>query len=262
MRNFKLTIEYDGSRYNGWQVQKGERTIQGCFFDACRNAISSEKFEFFGAGRTDGGVHALAQCAHLKVNTSLNPSQVRMKLNDELPYDIHVSLAEEVAPDFHARYDATARSYLYLIAKRRSAFGKNYTWWVKDRLDTSRMAESALVMTGLKDFGSFTDPDGETSSTKAEVFWIDIHETRDLIAIHTAGSHFLWKMVRRMTGTLVEAGRGKLSKTDIEKFFHHLSTTPARLTAPPSGLYLERVYYNRQTPERGKGILPQILNLK
>lgn len=262
MPNFKLTIEYEGTRYSGWQVQKGEKTIQGCFFDACRNLFGNERFDFFGAGRTDGGVHAFAQVAHLNVNTTLSPNQIRMGINDQLPYDVNVIRIEKADPDFHARHDATARSYLYLISKRRSAFGKNYTWWVKDKLDTLKMNEAAKILTGFRDYFSFTDPDAETGSTKVEVFWVDIHDTSEMIAIHIAGSHFLWKMVRRLVGTMVETGRGKLSAVEIMQFFKQYSSIPAKLTAPPSGLYLERVYYGNQNPERGIKIVPQILTLR
>ena len=262
MSRFRLIIEYDGTRYNGWQVQKGERTVQGCFFDACRQVFNNEKYEFFGAGRTDGGVHALAQVAHLEVKTELSPPRIRMGINDNLPHDVNVLRVETVSPDFHARFDATARSYVYLISQRRTAFGKNYVWWVKDKLDVSRMQEMARIMSGFRDYKSFTDPEAESGSTKVEVHWVDIHTFQDLIAIHIVGSHFLWKMVRRMTGVMVEAGRGKLSTGEAEQFFGQFSPIPARLTSPPAGLYLERVYYNQEPPDRGIKVIPHLLNLR
>lgn len=262
MPRFKLIIEYDGTRYKGWQVQKGEKTVQGCFFDAFRKVFDNEKFEFFGAGRTDGGVHALAQAAHLDVKTDLNPSQIKMGINDNLPHDINVLRVDGVSPDFHARHDATARSYVYLLSQRRTAFGKNHAWWVKDRLDADRMLESADIMAGFRDYRSFTDQDAETGSTKVEVNWVDIYSFHDLIAIHVVGSHFLWKMVRRIVGVLVETGRGKLQADETEQFFRQFSPAPARLTAPPSGLYLEKVYYGHKPPERGIRVIPHLLNLR
>jgi len=260
MARFKLIIEYDGTRYNGWQVQKGEKTIQGSFFDACKSAFGDEKFEFFGAGRTDGGVHALAQTAHLEAKTELTPLQLKIKLNENLPYDINVLRAEKALPDFHARRDATSRSYVYLISQRKTAFGKNHVWWVKDRLDLAKMQETATSLAGFKDYRSFTDPEAETASTKVNVYWIDIFKVNDLIAIHITGSHFLWKMVRRLAGVIVEAGRGKFLPEDADQLFTGFSPFPAKVTAPPSGLYLQNVYYRNEIPARGINYLPKLLN--
>jgi tRNA pseudouridine38-40 synthase len=262
MARFKLTIEYDGTRYNGWQVQKGEKTIQGAFFDACKALFGNQKFEFYGSGRTDGGVHAFAQVAHLDVETRLSPEKIKFGLNDKLPHDIAVLSVETAHPKFHARYDATARSYIYLISHRRSAFGKPFAWWIKDVLNHQKMEEAAKALTGFKDFKSFTDKDAETTSTKVELMWIDIHRMEDITAIHIVGSHFLWKMVRRLTGVLVEAGRGKLSIAQIEGMFEKHSGIPAKLTAPSAGLYLDKVYFNNETPHRGRQVVPFLLRLK
>ncbi len=262
MARFKITLEYDGSRYAGWQLQKGEKTIQGAFFDACKVLFPNKKFEFYGAGRTDAGVHALEQIAHLEIDTDLSPQRIQYGLNDKLPHDINVLLIEPASPKFHARYDATARSYIYLISRRRSAFGKGNIWWVKDALSIEKMNLAAQMLQGFKDFRSFTDKNAETESTKVEVMWVDVLPIGDLTAIHVVGSHFLRKMVRRMVGVIVEAGRGKLQTSEIEQFFNTRHDVPARLTAPPSGLYLEKVYYNKEQPLRGKSIVPQILRLR
>ena len=262
MARFKLTIEYEGSRYSGWQLQKGAKSVQGSFFDACKSVFGDQTFEFYGSGRTDGGVHALGQVAHLDVKTNLSLPQIQFKLNAALPYDINILSVEQATPKFHARYDATARSYIFLISTRRSAFGKNYSWWIKDTLNVQLMQQAAEKLTGFKDYQSFTDKDAETNSTKVEVKWIDVHETDDLIVIHLVASHFLWKMVRRITGVLVEAGREKLSLNEIDKMFKSFSPVPAKLTAPGAGLYLHKVYYNNQAPERGREVIPQIISLK
>ncbi len=262
MARFKITLEYDGTRYAGWQLQKGEKTVQGAFFDACKLLFPNKKFEFYGAGRTDAGVHALEQTAHLEVDTDLSLQRIQYGLNDKLPYDINVLLVEQAAQKFHARYDATARSYIYLISHRRSAFGKGNIWWVKDALSIEKMNRAAQQLQGFKDYQSFTDKNAETESTKVEVMWVDILPVGDLTAIHVVGSHFLWKMVRRMVGVIVEAGRGNLNGSEIEQFFSGRNEVPARLTAPPSGLYLEKVYYNKEQPRRGKSLVPQILRLR
>lgn len=259
---FKLTIEYDGSRYAGWQVQKGERTVQGAFFDACKKVFGETKFEFFGAGRTDAGVHAFGQVAHLEVDSKISAERLMLSLNDNLPYDINVLAVEQVNPKFHARYDAVERSYIYLISKRRTAFGKSNVWWVRDTLDVDSMRKAAKEMTGKRDFASFTDKDAETPNTIVYINSIEIYETQDLIAIHITGSHFLWKMVRRMVGILVEIGRGNITMVDIDNMFNTYSSLPAKLTAPAAGLYLEHVYYKGEHTVHGPQLVPQLLRLK
>jgi tRNA pseudouridine38-40 synthase len=246
MGRFKLTLEYEGTRYSGWQMQKGGKTIQGEILDACRELFDTSEIDLFGAGRTDGGVHALGQVAHLEVETELAPLRIRYGINDRLPPDICIINVEEAHPKFHARHDANARSYIYQISRRRTAFGKKFVWWIKDQLDIEKMNEAAKNFAGLKDYRSFTDEEQEGSSTKVEVLHASVIEFGDLIIFHVIGSHFLWKQVRRMTGVLVEAGRGKLSSAEISSFFKSPSDVPARLTAPPSGLFLERVYYRNE----------------
>ena len=156
---FKMTLEYEGTRYSGWQIQKNARTVQGDLAAALRKIFNTDDLELYGSGRTDAGVHALAQVAHLEVATMLAPEIIRMKVNDELPPDINILEVEKISPAFHARHDAEARSYLYQISRRRTAFGKRYVWWVKDRLDIRAMREAASLFQGMKDFRSFTDDD-------------------------------------------------------------------------------------------------------
>jgi tRNA pseudouridine38-40 synthase len=243
MSRYKLTLEYEGTKYTGWQMQKGGKSVQGEILDACRDLFDQDSIEIYGAGRTDSGVHALAQVAHLEVNTDLIPLKIKYGINDRLPSDISILNVEEVNPKFHARHDAIARSYIYQISRRRTAFGKKYVWWIKDNLDLNLMKVAASKFQGLKDYRSFTDESQESGSTKVEIKHAAVYEFGDLIIFHVIGSHFLWKQVRRMTGVLVEAGRGKLSPEDILSFFKTPSDIPAKLTAPPSGLFLERVYY-------------------
>ncbi len=243
MSRYKLTLEYEGTKYSGWQIQKGGKSIQGEILDACRSLFGTDKIDLFGAGRTDSGVHALGQVAHLGVETDLPPLRIKYGINDRLPSDISIIGVEEADPAFHARKDAVARSYIYQISRRRTAFGKKYVWWIKDTLDAALMSEAASHFTGLKDFRSFTDDEQESGSTKVELIHTKIHEFGDLIVFHVIGSHFLWKQVRRMTGVIVEAGRGKLPPAEIPSFFKVHSEVPAKLTAPPSGLFLEKVYY-------------------
>ena len=244
MPRFKLTIEYDGTRYSGWQMQKGGKSIQGEILDACRELFSTEKIDLYGAGRTDGGVHAIGQVAHLDVDTDLPLIRIKYGINDRLPPDICILNVEEADPEFHARHNAVARSYIYQISRRRTAFGKKHVWWIKDQLDIKKMDEVAKCFIGLKNFKSFTDENQEQSSTKVEIKYAAVNDFGDLIVFHVIGSHFLWKQVRRMTGVIVEAGRLKIQPTEVLSFFRNKSDIPARLTAPPSGLFLEKVYYD------------------
>jgi tRNA pseudouridine38-40 synthase len=243
MARFKIIIEYEGTRFSGWQVQKNARTVQGEINEAIRKSFQTTSFEFYGSGRTDAGVHALQQIAHLDIKTMLAPEIIRMKINDELPADINIVEVEKATIDFHARHDAMARSYLYQISRRRTAFGKKFVWWIKDPLDIVKMRQAAEMFIGLKDFQSFTADDPEEKSTKVHLNSIELQQAGDLILVRIVGSHFIWKMVRQIIGVLVEVGRGKISLNDVKKFLHIKSDEPAKLTAPPSGLFLERVYY-------------------
>jgi tRNA pseudouridine38-40 synthase len=246
MSRLKLTIEYDGTRYSGWQMQKGGKSIQGEIMDACRDLFKVDEIDLFGAGRTDGGVHALGQIAHLNIVTELPLLRIKYGINDRLPPDICIINVEPAESNFHARHDAVARSYIYQISQRRTAFGKKYVWWIKDQLSSEQMNNAAKHFIGLKDFRNFTDKEQEQGSTKTEILHAEVNNFGDLIIFHVIGSHFLWKQVRRMTGILVEAGRGNLSSTDVASFFKGSTDIPARFTAPPSGLFLEKVYYKKE----------------
>jgi tRNA pseudouridine38-40 synthase len=238
----KLTIEYAGTRYSGWQVQKNARTVQGELERAVHEATRLDEFELYGSGRTDAGVHALAQVAHLDISADLPAETLRRRINDALPADIVVLRVERVRHRFHARHDAVARSYLYQVARRRTAFAKPFVWWVRDHLSVAAMRDAARMFVGFHDFRAFSDDEPEAKSTDVLVDRFDIHEDDDLILFHIEGSHFIWKMVRRMVGVLVEVGRGGLATADVQELLVS-GTGAARLTAPASGLFLERVYY-------------------
>jgi tRNA pseudouridine38-40 synthase len=256
MPRFKLTIEYAGTRYSGWQIQKNARTVQGEINRAVGVVTGRRDFELYGSGRTDAGVHAIGQVAHLDVSTNLPPETLRRRVNDELPADINLLQATVVPHRFHARHDAVARSYLYQIARRRTAFAKPFVWWVKEDLDVGRMRDAAAAFVGLRDFASFaaSDADGEEpKSTRVLVDAVEVGEDGDLILIRIDGSHFLWKMVRRIVGTLVAVGRGEWSRDEVTRLLTTRSDAAARVTAPASGLFLEGVRYKgdaRQRPLR------------
>jgi tRNA pseudouridine38-40 synthase len=242
-----LVLEYAGTRYSGWQKQKNARTVQGDLEYAIAEVLDTGEFECQGSGRTDAGVHALMQVAHLEARVSLPLETFRRRINDTLPPDINLLSVSKAAARFHARHHAVARSYLYQVSRRRTAFAKPYVWWVKEPLDLGAMQNAAAAFAGMHDFRSFSDDDPEEKSTDVLIEAVQVGDAGDLILIRVAGSHFLWKMVRRMVGVLVEIGRGGLPASRVESFLDERSATPARLTAPASGLFLERVFYEGDT---------------
>jgi tRNA pseudouridine38-40 synthase len=247
---FKLIIEYAGTRYSGWQIQTNARTVAGEIDRAARTVTGRKDFELYGSGRTDAGVHALGQVAHLDVATSLPAETLRRRLNDDLPADINILTTAVVPHRFHARHDAVARRYVYQVSTRRTAFAKPFVWWVKEELDLARMTEAAGAFVGMHDFGAFSardDRDDAGSSSRVLLERLDLVIDGSLVLIVVEGSHFLWKMVRRLVGVLVAVGQGELKAGAAAALLRSESDAPARLTAPASGLFLERVYYRGDT---------------
>ena len=243
MARFKLFVEYAGTKYSGWQIQKNARTVQGELTRVIADVTAQKQFELYGSGRTDAGVHALEQVAHLDIITAIPAETLRRRINDALPSDINVLKVELAQRKFHARHDAVSRSYLYQISRRRTAFAKHFVWWVRDELDIARMRAAAGAFSGMKDFRSFTDDDADEKSTIVAIERIEIAEDGDLVIVRVEGSHFLWKMVRRMVGVMVDVGIGGTTVEKAAAFLREDSNIPAQLTAPASGLFLERVYY-------------------
>ena len=253
MPTWKLELEYEGTRYRGWQIQHNARTIQGEIQDAARKLFSG-MFEIYGSGRTDAGVHAVGQIAHLKVDelrVNITPKQIQFGFNDILPHDINILKVSNAPDNFHARHDAVARYYLYQISRRRTAMAKNFVWWIKDELEANAMATAARLLVGRHDFASFSEQEeGKKQSTKVEVFHADVFEDGELICFRIGASHFLWKMVRRIVGMLAEVGRGNLTFDAFERLLKFHSDSPAKFTAPPSGLFLEKVLYKGDDPPK------------
>ena len=259
MPKFKLVIEYAGTRYSGWQIQKNARTVAGEIDRAIRDVTRRSEFELYGAGRTDAGVHALAQVAHLDLYTDLPPHTLRSRINDGLPSDIYIRRIDKAPHRFHARHDAEARSYLYQISRRKTAFFKPYVWWIKEPLDTALMREGARPFVGMQNYASFTADEPGEKSTRVLVDRLEIVDDGDLVLVRIVGSHFLWRMVRRLVGVLAAVGRGELTPAQAEGFLEERSDLPGMLTAPASGLFLEGVYYRGDEgpgPVRPVGSIP------
>ncbi len=248
---WKLEIEYEGTRYRGWQIQHNANTIQGELQKAAYQLFSG-RVELGGAGRTDAGVHAIQQIAHLKVaelKTNVTPRQIQFGFNDLLPHDINVARVKNAPENFHARHDAVSRVYLYQISTRRTAFAKNFVWWIKDDLKVGAMREAAELLVGKHNFQSFCELDEDKKqSTIVKVEHAEIFTDGDLICFRIGASHFLWKMVRRIVGMLAEVGRGNASVEEFHRLLKFQSNAAAKFTAPPSGLFLEKVLYRGDVP--------------
>jgi tRNA pseudouridine38-40 synthase len=252
MQTWKLEIEYEGTRYRGWQVQKNAKTVQGEIINAAED-IFQDRIDRGGAGRTDAGVHAFQQIAHLRVRESrkdFKPQQLLFALNDRLPHDINVLKVMPTSNDFHARHDAIARQYLYQISTRRTAFAKNHVWWVKDRLNLKAMDEATRLIAGKHNFRSFCEIEDEKDSTVVVVNSAVLATRGSMIYFRINASHFLWKMVRRLVGTIVEVGRGRFTVPDFEGFLKTPTDILAQYTAPPSGLFLEKIFYESEEREK------------
>jgi len=249
---YRLTVEYDGTRFHGWQEQQNARSIAGEIKRAIREL--APLVEFGGAGRTDAGVHALAQCAHLRLGRSVEPERFRGELNELLPSDIHVLSLVPVGNSFHARHSAVSRSYLYQISRRRTAFAKRFVWWVKRPLRTDLMASAASLLPGRHDFALFSERPQDQPSTEVVLESAQVEDFGSLVVIRLVASHFLWKMARRIVGVLVRIGAGEMSAAELKKLLEPsnpdavLAGRPAEWTAPPSGLFLERIAYEGDPP--------------
>jgi tRNA pseudouridine38-40 synthase len=188
--------------------------------------------------------------AHLETRTTLTPAAIKSEFNKILPADIVVLDVQPCHPRFHARHSCIGRSYLYRISRRKTAFAKKYVWWVRDHLDIEAMTEAADLFRGMHNFVSFAEKQELKKSTAVLINASLVHEADDMIIFRIVGSHFLWKMIRRMAGILVEVGRHNLDVAAVEAFMSEPTDAPARFTAPPSGLFFEQAFYDREEFER------------
>jgi tRNA pseudouridine38-40 synthase len=251
MQTIKLTIAYDGSGFHGWQLQPGLPTIQGALQDALRQ-ITQEPITIQGASRTDAGVHAQGQVAHFKTRSTLDPHEIQRGMNALLPPTIRIVAAQEVGQDFHARWLAQGKTYRYRIYRgevlppfdHRRAF--HYPW----PLDEAAMSAAARAFAGQHDFTSFAASTGSEEDDKDRDMQRTIHSSeiarepdRDEIAYVVRGRSFLRYMVRKIVGTLIEVGRGRLAPTDIPEIFAARDRSRSGPTVPPEGLYLVALEY-------------------
>jgi len=254
MPTYRMTVEYDGTKFAGWQVQRQGRTVQGVLTDALRRATEQGDIVVRGAGRTDSGVHALAQVASVECREPLAVERLLAALDRALPADLAVRDLRQLPGSFHPRHDAVLRSYRYQLARRRSAFGKRYTWWVREPIDASAMSAAAAHLVGRHDFAALSRRDPGQTSTVVVVEQCRVVDLGELVLVRVVASHFLWGQVRRMVGALVAVGRGEARPDDVPGWLSG-AVAPPDEAAPASGLFLERVLFAGE-PEELPPLLP------
>ncbi len=246
MRNIQLTIEYDGSRYDGWQKQAGRSTvtIQDKIEDVLTK-MENESVEVIGAARTEAGVHAYRQIANFKTNSDLKVYEIKQYLNRFLPRDIAVTEALEVPERFHASFNAVSFEYEYKISigEVPSVFERKYNYYCFKRPNVEAMKEAAKLMVGKHDFKAFSDNKRMKKSTERTIFAIDIYGDNKEIVITVKGDDFWPHMVRIMVGTLLEVGLGEKKASDITQILESKDREKAGPTAEAKGLFLVDVYY-------------------
>ena len=247
MQNYKLTIEYDGTRYNGWQRLKGnDNTIQSKL-ETVLSRMTGKEVQVTGAGRTDAGVHARGQVANVFLDTELREAEIREYMNRYLPEDIRIIEVKKAEERFHSRFCAKEKLYCYYIStgEKPSVFDRKYVYHIGYMPNLERMREAASFLTGKHDFKSFCGNKHMKKSSVRDVHSIDIDfdEKNGIIKISYRGDGFLQYMIRIITGTLLETGMGRRKPSDMEAVLSALDREKAGYTVPPQGLFLERVYY-------------------
>lgn len=254
MRNLKITIEYDGTNYRGWQIQNSHKsqvtshnsnkTIQGILEQALRK-ILREKIRVIGSGRTDSGVHAQNQVANFKTKTKIGCQEIQRCLNGVLPSDIRVKGAEEASADFHARFSARAKLYRYTIVNDSfaSPFLRRYAHLVKSPLDVRKMQEASRLFLGRRNLRSFQAVDKKMRPAVRAIKRLNVRRVKNLIYIEIEAKGFLYRMARNIAGTLIEVGRGKLQPQAITSILAAKNRVFAGPCAPAKGLCLLKVAY-------------------
>ena len=245
MPRYKLTIEYDGAPFRGWQVQENDLTVQGVLEKAAK-ALSGEDVRVHGAGRTDAGVHAKGQVAHLDLTRPFRTDQVRDAMNAHLrPHPVGVLSAERVADDFEARFSAIKRHYCYRIINRRAdlTLDLGHAWRVPKPLDTDAMHRAAQQLTGRHDFTTFRAAECQAKSPEKTLDQLDVVRAGENVDVVVSARSFLHNQVRSMVGSLVWVGEGRWSEGDLKRVLDAKDRTACGPVAPPDGLYLMRVDY-------------------
>jgi tRNA pseudouridine38-40 synthase len=240
MRTFKLILEYDGAAFHGWQIQPDLRTVQGELSRAIEE-VTGERVSTAAAGRTDAGVHAVAQVASFASATRLEAAVLFRALNARLPGDVRVRSAEEAPRRFNARFDARSRTYHYIFIRRQTALWRNYYYFVKADLDLAAMRGALGQLVGERDFTTFASSQDDSPVKRCSVTRAELVESPPLLTLAVTADHFLHHMVRSVAGTVLEIGRGKPWR--MSEIIDARDSARAGATLPPYALYLMHVAY-------------------
>jgi tRNA pseudouridine38-40 synthase len=242
LNNYKLKIQYDGTAYSGWQIQKGQTTVQQTITDAI-NLLLNEEINLIGSGRTDTGVHAVGQAANFRTNQTPDIYKFSYSLNSILPTDISVSKMEQVSENFHSRFDAKKRTYFYLISKHKSPFFNKYSYFYHGDIDCKKLNQLSESLLGEKNFTSFTKKKSETQNKICEIYEARWWESGSLIFFYLSADRFLHGMVRAITGTLLHCIKNNLDSFFIKNIFDEKNREAASESVPAKGLFLYKVKY-------------------
>ena len=244
MKNYKITVQYDGTKYNGWQRQGNTKNTIQERFENVLSRMCGEGIEIFASGRTDAGVHADEQTANFKCDVNMSAQEILSYLNDYLPEDVRVTSIEEVDMRFHSRLNAVSKTYEYMVATEKpDVFIRKYVYFADKKPDIEKMKKASLLLLGKHDFRGFSSLGRIKKSTMRTINFIEIEENDNLIKIRINGDGFLYNMVRIIAGTLYQIGCGDLDETVIEELFETKIREKAGVTLPASGLRLVKVYY-------------------
>jgi len=242
--NFKLTLEYDGTDFAGWQVQPGCRTVQGVLEEAILK-LTGQSVRVHGSGRTDAGVHAYGQVASVKLSTNIPPERLKFALNPLLPADVKILETQEMHDDFHARFSAQGKTYAYCVLLRNNPAPllRHRAWQVDSRLDLERVRQVLCLIKGTHDFKAFCSAGSSVSSTERTIWEASMRQTGEECVITLHGNGFLYNMVRIIVGTAVSVGLGQLQLEDVSTALISGKRIIKAPTAPAQGLYLVHVDY-------------------
>jgi tRNA pseudouridine38-40 synthase len=244
MRNIKLIIEYDGTEYAGWQIQKNALAIQEVI-EASITKLTGEKVEVVGSSRTDAGVHAIGYTANFKTESSIPSDKFTDALNTKLPKDIVILSSVEVPLEFHSRYDSVGKTYCYTVINRMqpSAVGRNYSYHMKFSLNVEKMREACKYFLGTHDFSALKNMGSSTQTSIRTITDLRIDHQGDIIRIYCTADGFLYNMMRIITGVLLQVGTGKFKPEEVEAIILSKDRKRAGKSVPASGLCLMEVFY-------------------
>ncbi|MBT3606189.1 MAG: tRNA pseudouridine(38-40) synthase TruA [Candidatus Latescibacteria bacterium] len=246
-RNIRLLVEYDGTHFHGWQIQPEQRTVQG-EIQARLSKLFNESISVTASGRTDTGVHALGQVVNFEAPREITDKQLFQSLSSMLPPDIAIRKIDTVSPAFHARFDALQRFYFYRLSYTKTPFERYYTWYMHKKLDINTLNRAAQYLVGRHDFTSFCVAAHEKENRICEIYNSHWTEEEDGLVYHISGNRFLRSMVRSIVGTIVGMGRGVLSADGMPEILKAQDRQCAGESAPPCGLFLDKVVYADSLP--------------